>query len=62
MMKVNILERLVTGRGEFISIRIPDEVISVGDVILADNQEFTVKGIQFPTTPLQNQTVLLRIG
>ena len=62
MMKVDILERFTTKKGEFILIEMPDKVISVGDVISVDSQELTVQGIQFPTTPLKKDVVLLKIA
>lgn len=59
-IEVAALDRFMTSNGELISIEIPDELISTGDLILVDNQKVVVKGIWFPTTPSQER-VLLKI-
>lgn len=62
-MKVDTIEQLSVRNEKMLIIKLPSEVIEVGDTIIsnADGLTYIVNGIIMPTNPLQLNTITLLV-
>lgn len=57
MTKVNVIEEFNLSTGKALSVSKPKEIIRVGERIMTDKGIFVVKGIRFPTSPSDNESI-----
>lgn len=63
MMKVDTIEQLSVRNEKMLIVKLPTEVINVGDTIIsnADGISYIVNGITMPTNPSQLNTIALLV-
>lgn len=63
MMKVDTIEQLSVRNEKMLVVKLPSEVIEVGDTIVSNSDGLTyiVNGITMPTNPLQLNTIALLV-